>query len=103
MSETIQVLRAFVSQRLTVAVEEIIGVLERTITEYEAEIERQRRLLGANRHRHTGESADIQRLPVSADIAPKLLCIKEKPEDAWSTQGPEAANTSQTDLRLQHH
>ncbi|XP_029991359.1 zinc finger protein 771-like [Sphaeramia orbicularis] len=44
---TIQSLRQFVSQRLTVAVEEIIGVFEKTITEYEEEIRRQRRMLGA--------------------------------------------------------
>uniref|UniRef100_A0A4W6E715 C2H2-type domain-containing protein n=1 Tax=Lates calcarifer TaxID=8187 RepID=A0A4W6E715_LATCA len=47
---TIQLLRAFVNQRLTVAVEEIIGAFERTLTEYEEEIERQRRLLGAENH-----------------------------------------------------
>lgn len=44
---TIQLLRSFVSQRLTVAVEEIIGMFERTITVYEEEIDRHRRLLGA--------------------------------------------------------
>lgn len=43
---TIELLRAFVNQRLEVAVEEIIGLFERTITEYEEEIDRQRKLLG---------------------------------------------------------
>ncbi|KAF3689377.1 Gastrula zinc finger protein XlCGF57.1 [Channa argus] len=126
MSETIQVLRAFVSQRLTVAVEEIIGMFERTITEYEQEIDRHRRLLRAerppgvspNRHNHNGESQDTQSLIVSAKIAPEqkelslslhqeapeLLCIKEEPEEVWTSQegqqcqGPEEANTSQFQL-----
>lgn len=40
-------MRAYVNQRLTVAVEEIIEMFVRTITEYEEEIDRQRRLLGA--------------------------------------------------------
>ncbi|XP_041650866.1 zinc finger protein 2 homolog [Cheilinus undulatus] len=42
---TIQSLRAFVNQRLTAAVEEIFELLETTITNYEDEIQRQRRLL----------------------------------------------------------
>lgn len=42
---TIQLLRSFVSQRLTVAVEEIIGMFEKTINEYEEEIDRHRSLL----------------------------------------------------------
>lgn len=44
---TVQALRAFVSQRLAVAVEDIIDMFQRTITEYERELDRQRRLLGA--------------------------------------------------------
>lgn len=42
---SIQTLRAFVNQRLTVAVEEIFQLLETTICNYEEEIDRQRRLL----------------------------------------------------------
>lgn len=38
-------LRAFVNQRLTAAAEEIVGLFERTIAEYEEEFDRQRRLL----------------------------------------------------------
>ncbi|KAI9529959.1 hypothetical protein NQZ68_008198 [Dissostichus eleginoides] len=38
-------LREFVNERLTAAAEEILGVFERTIFEYEEEIDRQRRLL----------------------------------------------------------
>ncbi|XP_018523021.2 zinc finger protein 235 [Lates calcarifer] len=105
---TIQLLRAFVNQRLTVAVEEIIGAFERTLTEYEEEIERQRRLLGAENHsgirialnNHTGVSQDIQPLIVNAKIpseqhesdpsldqeAPQPPHIKEEPEEVWTSQ-----------------
>uniref|UniRef100_A0A3B4YFY8 Zinc finger protein 135-like n=1 Tax=Seriola lalandi dorsalis TaxID=1841481 RepID=A0A3B4YFY8_SERLL len=72
---TIQLLRAFVNQRLTVAVEEIIGLFERTITEYEEEIDRQRRLLGAE-GRH----------PRLEQEAPQPLRIKEEPGDVWTGQ-----------------
>ncbi|XP_054467625.1 zinc finger protein 287-like [Anoplopoma fimbria] len=41
----IQCLRRFVDERLTAAVEEIFGVLEKTLVEYEEEIHRQSRLL----------------------------------------------------------
>nr|XP_020443285.1 zinc finger protein 32-like [Monopterus albus] len=116
---TINFLRAFVNQRLTVVVEEIIGMFSKTITEYEEEIDRQRRLLGAEQvpgikitlTTQTGESQVIQPLTVSAkvpseqqDSSPSLhqdsgetLCIKEEPEDVWESeveeqfQGPEEA------------
>lgn len=44
-------LKVFISQRLTEAVEEVIGRLERTITEYEEEMERrhQRQLDAASK------------------------------------------------------
>ena len=38
-------LREFVNERLTAAAEEIFGVFQNTIVEYEEEIDRQRRLL----------------------------------------------------------
>lgn len=40
-------LRAFVNQRLTAAAEEIFELFERTISEYEEELCRQRKLLDA--------------------------------------------------------
>lgn len=40
-----EVLREFVNERLAAAAEEIFGVFGRTVAEYEAEIDRQRRLL----------------------------------------------------------
>ncbi|XP_056247517.1 transcriptional repressor CTCFL-like isoform X4 [Seriola aureovittata] len=42
---SVQYLREFVNERLTAAAEEIFGVFEQTIVEYEEEIDRQRRLL----------------------------------------------------------
>ncbi|XP_026163872.1 zinc finger protein 69 homolog [Mastacembelus armatus] len=98
---TIQLLRAFVNQRLTVAVEEIIGMFERTITEYEEEIDRHRRLLDTNTFNHpTGESQDTQPLTINAKLPPewqelspslhqeasKTPSIKEEPEEVWTSQ-----------------
>ena len=42
---SVDYLREFVIERLTAAAEEIFGVFEKTIVEYEEEIDRQRRLL----------------------------------------------------------
>ncbi|KAM7402805.1 hypothetical protein PAMP_018016 [Pampus punctatissimus] len=97
---TIQLLRSFVNQRLTVAVEEIIGMFERTISEYEEELDRQRRLLGAEQLpsiRITGVTQDIQPLTVNAEVPSEQqewssslgqedLCIKEEHEELWSSE-----------------
>uniref|UniRef100_UPI0037E87908 oocyte zinc finger protein XlCOF20-like n=1 Tax=Semicossyphus pulcher TaxID=241346 RepID=UPI0037E87908 len=42
---SVQYFREFINERLTAAAEEIFGVLEKTIVEYEEEIDRQRKLL----------------------------------------------------------
>ncbi len=42
---SVDCLREFVKERLTAAVEEIFGVFQKTIVDYEEEIDRQRRLL----------------------------------------------------------
>ena len=42
---SVQHLREFISQRLTAAAEEIFTEFEKTIVQYEKEIDRQRRLL----------------------------------------------------------
>ncbi|XP_033482954.2 uncharacterized protein LOC117257134 [Epinephelus lanceolatus] len=42
---SVESLREFVNERLTAAAEEILGVFQRSIVEYEEEIDRQRRLL----------------------------------------------------------
>ncbi|KAM8773630.1 uncharacterized protein AB9X84_017501 [Acanthopagrus schlegelii] len=42
---SVECLRGFISERLTAAAEEIFGVFQKTIVEYEEEIDRQRKLL----------------------------------------------------------
>ncbi|XP_078123386.1 uncharacterized protein LOC144528585 [Sander vitreus] len=92
----VQMLRALVEQRLTAAAEEIFGLFERTIAEYEEELcrskeenERQRELLDAvfnpqlRLHR-----ADVQQLSVVKEEVPpeQPPHIKEEQEDLWSSQ-----------------
>ncbi|XP_078112071.1 uncharacterized protein LOC144521385 [Sander vitreus] len=106
----VQMLRALVEQRLTAAAEEIFGLFERTIAEYEEELcrskeenERQRELLDAvfnpqlRFHR-----ADVQQLPVVKEEVPpeQQECsssvyqqepeapphIKEEQKELWSSQ-----------------
>ncbi|XP_042353899.1 zinc finger protein 436-like [Plectropomus leopardus] len=103
-------LRAFVSQRLTTAVEEIMAMFEKTISEYEQELDDRRRLLGAQQlpaitpfNTDTGVSQEIQSLIVNTKIpskqqelscslypeGPEAPCIKEEPEEVWIRQGPQ--------------
>ena len=42
---SVQYMREFISERLTAAAEEIFTVFEKTIVQYEEEVDRQRRLL----------------------------------------------------------
>ncbi|XP_044043551.1 zinc finger and SCAN domain-containing protein 22-like isoform X2 [Siniperca chuatsi] len=99
----VQTLRAFVSQRLSAAAEEIFELFERTIAEYEEELCGQRKLLDAvfqpevRLHR-----ADVQLLLVSKeddppeqqDWSPSLdqedppepPHIKEEQEELWTSQ-----------------
>ncbi|XP_044027990.1 gastrula zinc finger protein XlCGF57.1-like isoform X5 [Siniperca chuatsi] len=104
----VQMLRALVKQRLTAAAEEIFGLFERTIAEYEEELrrskeenERQRELLAAvfqpqlRLHR-----ADVQQLSLSREEAPpeqqerspsldqdpEPPHIKEEQEELWTSQ-----------------
>ncbi|XP_029288306.1 zinc finger protein 239-like isoform X1 [Cottoperca gobio] len=106
---TTQLLRVYVNQRLTVAVEEILEMFGRTINEYEEEIHRQRRLLGAEQlpatkimlNNESGVSREIQPLivntklpPEQQELSPSLHteppqppCIKEEPEEVWIRQG----------------
>ncbi|XP_078020599.1 uncharacterized protein LOC144459804 [Epinephelus lanceolatus] len=105
----VQMLRALVKQRLTAAAEEIFGLFERTIAEYEEELcrskeenERQRKLLEAvlnpqlRLHR-----ADVQQLSVVKEEVPpeqqksnssvdqedpEPTHIKEEQEELWISQ-----------------
>ncbi|XP_032368374.1 zinc finger protein 501 [Etheostoma spectabile] len=96
---TLNLLRTYVNQRLTVAVEDIIEMFERTITEYEEEMHLQRRLLGAEQSERTfssqsGGSQEIQPLVVNPR-ATEPLRIKEEPEEVWirrGLQGPDGAD-----------
>lgn len=56
----VQMLKTFVNQRLTAAAEEIFGLFERTIAEYEEEIDRQRRQLqdAGKTHTHINKAGD---------------------------------------------
>ncbi|XP_029920193.1 zinc finger protein 771-like [Myripristis murdjan] len=92
---TIQVLRAFVSQRLSAAVEDIFGLLETTITEYEEEIERQRRLLEdvvqpEIRIHKADLPPDVRQLIVSKEeVNQEAVHIKEEEEEVWTNQEAE--------------
>ncbi|XP_033493238.2 uncharacterized protein LOC117263730 isoform X1 [Epinephelus lanceolatus] len=75
-----QMLRALVKQRLTAAAEEIFGLFERTIAEYEEELsrskqenERQRKLLDAvfNPRLQLHRAADVQQLLVKEEVPPE--------------------------------
>ncbi|XP_068455337.1 uncharacterized protein [Clinocottus analis] len=108
----VQMLRALVEQRLTAAAQEIFGLFERTIAEYEEELsasrdenERQRRLLDAVFNPEVRiHRADVQQLlEITAEVPPECLDqnqedpqplhikeepeplhMKEKEEDLWT-------------------
>ncbi|XP_037651331.1 uncharacterized protein LOC119503561 [Sebastes umbrosus] len=105
----VQMLRALVKQRLTAAAEEICGLFERTIAEYEEELsrskeenERQQKLLDAVLHPQLQlHRADVQQLLVVREEDPTEQQewslsldqedpdpphIKEEPEDLWTSQ-----------------
>ncbi|XP_056255309.1 zinc finger protein 568-like [Seriola aureovittata] len=76
----VQMLRALVNQRLTAAAEEIFGLFERTIAEYEEEIGRQRRLLqeAVKTHNNTGVfPTNVKKVTVIKEVTPG--------QDQWST------------------
>ncbi|XP_032380278.1 cilia- and flagella-associated protein 251 [Etheostoma spectabile] len=95
---TIQTLRAFVNERLTAAVEDIFGLLETTMSNYEEEIHRQRELLEhvviPDSHRN---KADVGKLIVRKEEQqewrprvdreePEPRHVKEEQEELWSGQ-----------------
>ncbi|XP_032363828.1 uncharacterized protein LOC116677480, partial [Etheostoma spectabile] len=106
----VQMLRALVEQRLTAAAEEIFGLFERTIAEYEEELcrskeenERQRELLDAvfNPQLRVHRAGVEQLLVVKEEVPPEQQeCIssvdqqqlespphiKEEQEELWSIQ-----------------
>ncbi|KAM9838665.1 uncharacterized protein ACBR49_017363 [Aulostomus maculatus] len=103
----LQSLKLFVNQRLNAAVEEIFGHFERTITEYEEELERRHRklldvvLTPEIKLRHAVIPADVQLLLVRKEEVPpeQQVCgsgvgqeepepphIKEEQEELWTGQ-----------------
>ncbi|KAM9839062.1 uncharacterized protein ACBR49_017727 [Aulostomus maculatus] len=102
----LQSLKLFVNQRLNAAVEEIFGHFERTITEYEEELERRHRklldvvLTPEIKLRHAVIPADVQQQLGSQEEAPpeqqewssrveqeqpEPPLIKEEQEELWTT------------------
>ncbi|XP_068583103.1 zinc finger protein 177-like isoform X2 [Cebidichthys violaceus] len=104
----VQMLRTFVNQRLTAAAEEIFGLFERTIAEYEKglsrskeENERQQKLLDAVFPQLQLHRADVQQLLVAKEEVPpeqqkwsssldqedsEPPHIKEEQEELWTSQ-----------------
>ncbi|XP_059205841.1 zinc finger protein 32-like [Centropristis striata] len=105
----LQSLKVFINQRLTAAVEDIFGHLERTISEYEEEMDRrQRKLLDVvltaevQQQREAVFPADVQQLHLSQpeevlseqqdsslDLdqeEPEPPYIKEEQDELWSSQ-----------------
>ncbi|XP_037622320.1 zinc finger protein 771-like [Sebastes umbrosus] len=118
----VEMLRAFVNQRLTAAADEIFELFERTIAEYEEELEfssrenhRQRKLLDAVLHPEVRlhRADDQQLLVVNKEVSPERQewspsldqedpetpHIKEEQEELWTSQ--EELWTSQEGEQLQ--
>ncbi|XP_035859565.1 uncharacterized protein LOC116036342 isoform X2 [Sander lucioperca] len=121
----VQIMRAFVNQRLTAAAEEIFGLFERTITEYEEELEfslkenhRQQKLLDAVLNPEVRlHRADIQQLSVvKAEVPPEQQewsssldqedpepppHIKEEQEELWTSQeGEQLQGLEEADIKF---
>ncbi|XP_042372568.1 zinc finger protein 426-like, partial [Plectropomus leopardus] len=103
---SVQYLREFVNERLTVAVEEIFGVLEKTIVDYEEEIDRQRRLLDVWKREIKIHNIELPQQPVCQEeevLTDQQLCIqerscspdKEEPEPPQIKEEQEELSTSQ--------
>uniref|UniRef100_A0A667XSS9 C2H2-type domain-containing protein n=1 Tax=Myripristis murdjan TaxID=586833 RepID=A0A667XSS9_9TELE len=94
-------LRSLVQQRLAAAAEEIFGLFERTIAEYEEENRRQRRLLDAVRRTHTADGPrplvwkeevppeQQEQTPSLDQEEPEPPPIKEEQEELWTNQEAE--------------
>ncbi|XP_058501670.1 zinc finger protein 232-like isoform X2 [Solea solea] len=80
-------LRTLLNERLSAAVEEIFKVLETTLSEYEDEIERQRKLLeDGKRPVNNAEFAPVLAIKQEQLQEPEPLHIKEEQEEVWSIQ-----------------
>ncbi|KAF7652783.1 hypothetical protein LDENG_00092490 [Lucifuga dentata] len=85
----LQSLKVFVNQRLNAAAQEIFGQFERTITEYEEELERQRKLLDMIikpklKLQKQASPSDVQQLLVQQEWRPSLDQVE--PESSFTHQ-----------------
>ncbi|XP_075931691.1 uncharacterized protein LOC142931583 isoform X3 [Anarhichas minor] len=118
----VQMLRCLVNQRLTAAAEEIFGVFERTIAEYEEELsrskeenERQRKLLDAvfipQLRLHRADlpqllvnNEEIQQQEWSSSLDqedPDTPHIKEEQEELWTSQeGEQLQGLEEADIKF---
>uniref|UniRef100_A0A8C7ZXN9 C2H2-type domain-containing protein n=1 Tax=Oryzias sinensis TaxID=183150 RepID=A0A8C7ZXN9_9TELE len=113
---SVQSLREFISERLTAAAEEIFKQFEKTIVQYEEEMDRQRRLLDYSRwKRNTNNIADIPAFickefvvnPLSLNHQkgseePELKWIKEEqPQLGCSQDWKQLGSETEVDLSAQ--
>ncbi|XP_051931190.1 zinc finger protein with KRAB and SCAN domains 5-like [Hippocampus zosterae] len=84
---SVQLLRAFVSERLTAAAEEIMMMFEKTIADYEDEIKHNRRLLGAAQL--SCKTLDDRGSDVSQCIQPLLINMNIPPVDQENSESLE--------------
>ncbi|XP_077386951.1 uncharacterized protein LOC144024501 [Festucalex cinctus] len=84
---SVQLLRAFVSERLSAAVEEIMLIFEKTIAEYEDELKHHRRLLGAGQL--SSKTIDDRGSDASQHTQPVLISMKMPPVHPEESQSLE--------------
>ncbi|XP_077389459.1 uncharacterized protein LOC144026585 [Festucalex cinctus] len=113
----VKILRALVKQRLNVAVEEIFGLFERTIAEYEEELcrtkeenERQRELLdNVFNHQNGLHAEDVQHVLVqnqdddvpSEEKQVQHIHIKKEEEDMWGEDDITTVMLSAEDVKIE--
>ncbi|XP_054645763.1 zinc finger protein OZF-like [Dunckerocampus dactyliophorus] len=92
----IQMLRALLKQRLNAVVEEIFGLFERTIAEYEEELSRTKGLLcAAGKPRDTAHKADIQQ--VSLQNQKEVPCEQQEWSSRLGQEEPESPHIKEED------
>ncbi|XP_023194799.1 gastrula zinc finger protein XlCGF8.2DB-like [Xiphophorus maculatus] len=106
---SVEPLREFIRERLTAAAEEIFTQLEKTIVQYEEEIDRQRRLLDLSwrprvslqRAELSGQEKDVQTGQQDSDKQTDFSLDQEKPEQWQMTTEREESDPPQMTLILE--
>ncbi|XP_067444625.1 zinc finger and SCAN domain-containing protein 5A-like [Thunnus thynnus] len=109
-------LKEFAEQRLAAAVDEIFEYFEKTVTDYDEELDRYCKLLDIILQPEIRlRRADVRSLTVSAEVppeqqemkpsldqeAPEPPCIKEEQEEVWSSQeGEQLQGLEEADITL---